>query len=80
KNYYEAARDTESQSLKKGVMVTGLVLGVLSLSLCTQKVAHNVHFTTQETTSLADGLHTPKVNVHSKLTRKRPLQPAFHFF
>ncbi|MBO9165374.1 hypothetical protein [Lactiplantibacillus pentosus] len=76
--YYEAARDTESQSLKKGVMVTGLVLGVLSLSLCTQKVAHNVHFTTQETTSLADGLHTPKVNVHSKLTRISQLQPAFH--
>ncbi|MCM8609048.1 MULTISPECIES: hypothetical protein [Lactiplantibacillus] len=41
-------------------------------------MAHNVHFTTQETTSLADGLHTPKVNVHSKLTRISQLQPAFH--
>lgn len=76
--YYEAALNAKKPPFEKGVVLTGLVLAVFSLSLCTQKVAQNAHFTTKETTSLVDGLQTNKTNVYSKLTTITELQPAFH--
>jgi len=76
--YYEAARNTENLKLQKNLTIASVFLGVLSLSLCTQKVARNVHYSFQEKTRLAEGLQTSPSNVVSKLKYMPQLQPDFH--
>lgn len=76
--YHDTARSTKSVSLHQGLVATGVFLGVLSLSLCTQKVAQNVHSIMDPNTTLAQGIQTYPQNVHTKLTTIAQLQPEFH--
>lgn len=76
--YYEAAQNAKDIKLQKNIAIASVFLGVLSLSLCTQKVSQNVHYGFKEDTSLVDGLQTTPNNVVSKLKYMTQLQPAFH--
>lgn len=76
--YRDVAVSQKSESLRKGVVIAGTFLSLLSLLLCTQKVAQNVHYTIADGTPLAAGLQTADVNVHSDLKYIKQLQPAFH--
>ena len=76
--YDDVAQATQDFKLSQGITYTSIFLALFSFILCTQKVAQNVHYTTMETTTLADGLQTVDGNVYSKLTHITELQPAFH--
>lgn len=76
--YQDVAVSQKSAALHKGIVIAGTFLSLLSLLLCTQKVAQNVHYTITDTTPLAAGLQTADDNVHSNLKYIKQLQPAFH--
>ncbi|MCS8603292.1 hypothetical protein [Lactiplantibacillus pentosus] len=76
--YDEAAQHTNNLSLQQGLRSAGVLLSVLSLSLCTQNVARSVHTNMKPDTSFAQGIQTYPQNVHTKLQTIAKLQPAFH--
>lgn len=76
--YYDTARNTKSVSLHQGLLAISVFLGILSLSLCTQRVAQNIHSIMDPNTTLAQGIGTSPQNVHTELTTITQLQPKFH--